>query len=113
MPGSQRTRRKEKLHNKSSQKTISSSGQKSFLSFFFLLLFFLLIIRHLIDGRQLIARLEVNKQINLVFDTTDLNALEDVMGNLDDLALTNPTKAVELITGLADKLNEMSENSVS
>jgi hypothetical protein len=35
------------------------------------------------------------------------------MGNLDDLALTNPTKAVELITGLADKLNEMSDNSVS
>jgi hypothetical protein len=65
------------------------------------------------DGIQLIARLEVNKQANLVFDTTDLNALEDVMGNLDDLALTNPTKAVELITGLADKLNEMSDNSVS
>jgi hypothetical protein len=36
-----------------------------------------------------------------------------VMGNLDDLAAANPDKAVQLITGLADKLNEMSDNSVS
>jgi len=35
------------------------------------------------------------------------------MDNLDDLASANPNKAVEFITGLADKLNEMSENSVS
>lgn len=76
-------------------------------------LYFLLIVRHLIDGRQLIARFEVEKQLNLVFDTTDLTALEEVMGNLDDLASANPQKAMELITGLADKLNEMSDNSVS
>ncbi len=76
-------------------------------------IYFLLIIRHLTDGRQLIARFEVNKQLNLVFDTTDLTALEEVMGNLDDLAVANPKKAMEFITGLADKLNEMSENSVS
>jgi hypothetical protein len=35
------------------------------------------------------------------------------MDNLDDLASTNPKKAVELISSLADKLNEMSDNSVS
>jgi hypothetical protein len=35
------------------------------------------------------------------------------MDNLDDLAAANPKKAVELITNLADKLNEMSDNSVS
>ena len=76
-------------------------------------LHFLLIIRHLMDGRQLVARLEVDRQMNVVFDTTDLSALEDVMGNLDDLASSNPKKAVEFISGLADKLNEMSDNSVS
>ena len=76
-------------------------------------IYFLLIIRHLTDGRQLIARFEVDKQLNMVFDTTDLTALEEVMGNLDDLASANPKKAMELITGLADKLNEMSDNSVS
>lgn len=74
-------------------------------------LHFLLIIRHLTDGRQLIARLEVNKQINFLFENADLNALEEVMGNLDDLAAANPEKAVALITGLADKLNEMSDNN--
>lgn len=76
-------------------------------------LHFLLIIRHLIDGRQLIARYEIAKQITYIFDNADLSALEEVMGNLDDLAAANPTKAVELITGLADKLNEMSDNNVS
>jgi hypothetical protein len=76
-------------------------------------LYFLLIVRHLIDGRQLIARLELDKQINYFFDNADLNALEEVMGNLDDLAVANPKKAMELITGLADKLNLMSDNSVS
>lgn len=76
-------------------------------------LYFLIIIRHLIDGRQLISRLEVNKQLNENLDTTDLNLLEEAMGNLDDLALSNPKRAVEVITNLADKLNEMSENSVS
>lgn len=75
-------------------------------------LHFLLIVRHLMDGRQLIARLEVDKEILIVFETANLNALEEVMGNLDDLAAANPKKAVELITGLADKLNEMSDNSV-
>ncbi|CAF3946958.1 unnamed protein product [Adineta steineri] len=74
-------------------------------------LHFLLIIRHLIDGRQLISRLEIDKQTKYVFDTIDLGALEDAMGNLDDLAATNPKKAVELIGSLADKLNEMSDNS--
>ena len=38
--------------------------------------------------------------LNFVFDTTDLSALEDIMGNLEDLASTNPKQAVELITGL-------------
>jgi hypothetical protein len=76
-------------------------------------LYFLLIIRHITDGRQLIARFNVDKQLNLVFDTTDLTLLEEAMGNLDDLASTNPAKAMELITGLADKLNEMSDNTVS
>ncbi|CAF0876615.1 unnamed protein product [Rotaria sp. Silwood1] len=76
-------------------------------------LHFLLIIRHITDGRQLITRLEIDKQISYAFDTADLNALEEVMGNLDDLASANPEKAVQLITGLADKLNEMSDNSVS
>ncbi|CAF4229923.1 unnamed protein product, partial [Rotaria sp. Silwood2] len=74
-------------------------------------LHFLLIIRHVNDGRQLITRLEVDKQISYAFDTADLSALEEVMGNLDDLASANPEKAVQLITGLADKLNEMSDNS--
>jgi hypothetical protein len=74
---------------------------------------FLLIVRHLTDGRQLIARLELDKQITFIFDTLDLSVLEEVMGNLDDLAAANPDKAVQLITGLADKLNEMSDNSVS
>ncbi len=76
-------------------------------------LYFLLIVRHLTDERQLIARLEIDKQLNLVFDTTDLTVLEGAMDNLDDLASANPKRAVEFITGLADKLNEMSENSVS
>jgi len=76
-------------------------------------MYFLLIVRHLIDGRQLIARLEIDKQISFIFDTADLSQLEEVMGNLDDLAATNPAKAVQLISGLADKLNEMSDNSVS
>ncbi|CAF1143554.1 unnamed protein product [Rotaria sordida] len=74
-------------------------------------LYFLLIIRHITDGRQLITRLEINKQISYTFDEADLNILEEVMGNLDDLASENPEKAVQLITGLADKLNEMSDNS--
>ena len=76
-------------------------------------LYFVLIVRHLTDGRQLVARLEVDKQTTLVFDTDDLSALEDAMGNLDNLAATNPKKAVELVSSLADKLNEMSDNSVS
>ncbi|CAF4701930.1 unnamed protein product [Rotaria sp. Silwood1] len=74
-------------------------------------LYFLLIIRHLTDGRQLITRLNVDKQLNLNFNTTDLNLLEDIMGNLDDLVTAQPTQAVELITGLADKLNQMSDNT--
>ncbi|CAF1575450.1 unnamed protein product, partial [Didymodactylos carnosus] len=44
---------------------------------------------------------------------SDLNAMDEAMNNLDNLAATNPKKAVELITGLADKLNEMSENSTN
>lgn len=76
-------------------------------------LYFLLIVRHLIDGRQLIARFELDKQVNFAFENADLSALEEVMGNLDDLAAANPQKAVALITGLADKLNEMSDNTVS
>jgi hypothetical protein len=76
-------------------------------------LYFLLIVRHLTDGRQLIARLEIDKQTSFTFDTTDLSALEDAMDNLDNLAATNPKKAVELVTSLADKLNEMSDNAVS
>lgn len=76
-------------------------------------LHFLLIVRHITDGRQLISRLVLDKQISYVFATADLNLLEEVMGNLDDLAAANPQKAVALITGLADKLNEMSGNSVS
>jgi hypothetical protein len=76
-------------------------------------LYFLLIIRHLVDGRQLIRRLEVDKKLNDDFNTTDLDALEGLLANLDDLALSNPKKAVEIITNLADKLNEMSDNSVS
>lgn len=74
---------------------------------------FLLIVRHLTDGRQLITRFQVNKLLSFIFDTTDLTVLEEAMGNLDDLASANPKKAVELITGLADRLNEMSDNSVS
>ncbi|CAF1487008.1 unnamed protein product [Rotaria magnacalcarata] len=74
-------------------------------------IYFLLIIRHLTDGRQLVSRLEVDKKINYIFDTADLSLLEEVMGNLDDLAANNPQKAVALISGLADKLNEMSDNS--
>ena len=74
---------------------------------------FLLIVRHLIDGRQLIARFQLDKQVNFAFENADLSALEEVMGNLDDLAANNPQKAVALITGLADKLNEMSDNTVS
>lgn len=76
-------------------------------------LYFILIVRHLIDGRQLITRLEVDRQINHIFDTTDLTVLEDAMNNLEDLALANPKKAVEFINGLAEKLNEMSDNFVS
>ncbi|CAF2607106.1 unnamed protein product [Rotaria sp. Silwood2] len=76
-------------------------------------LHFLLIIRHLTDGRQLITRLDVDKQLNLNFNTTDLNVLEDIMDNLDDLVLAQPAQAVELITGLADKLNQMSDNNTS
>lgn len=73
---------------------------------------FLFIVRHLIDGRQLVRRFTAEKQTDINFDTADLSLLEEVMNNLDDLALANPQKAVELITGLADKLNEMSDNSV-
>ena len=51
--------------------------------------------------------------MNFAFENADLNALEEVMGNLDDLAAANPEKAVALMTGLADKLNEMSDNTVS
>jgi hypothetical protein len=76
-------------------------------------IYFLLIVRHLIDGRQLIARLELDKQVNYFFENADLSALEDAMGSLEDLATANPAKAMQLITGLADKLNEMSDNSVS
>ncbi|CAF1019415.1 unnamed protein product [Rotaria sordida] len=76
-------------------------------------LYFLLIIRHLTDNRQLITRLDVNKQLNFNFIIADLNVLEGIMDSLDDLALTQPTQAVELITGLADKLNEMSDNTTS
>lgn len=73
---------------------------------------FLLIVRHMIDGRQLVRRFTVEKQSDINFDTADLSLLEEVMNNLDDLAAANPQKAVELITGLADKLNEMSDNTV-
>jgi hypothetical protein len=76
-------------------------------------IYFLLIVRHMIDGRQLIARFELDKRVQFLFDNADLSALEEAMGNLDDLAAANPKKAVELISGLADKLNEMSDNSVS
>ncbi|CAF4953673.1 unnamed protein product, partial [Rotaria magnacalcarata] len=76
-------------------------------------LHFLLIVRHLNDGRQLIASLKVDKQLNFIFDTTDLSALEDIMGNLEDLASSNPKQAVELITGLADRLNQMSDKNTS
>ena len=75
-------------------------------------LHFLLIARHLTDGRQLVTRLTLDKQTEFNFDTTDLNALDEVMNNLDNLALTNPKKAVELVSGLADKLNEMSDTAV-
>ncbi|CAF4402568.1 unnamed protein product [Rotaria socialis] len=77
------------------------------------ILHFLLIVRHLNDGRQLIASLEVDKQLNFIFDTTDLSALEDIMNNLEDLASSNPKQAVELITGVADRLNQMSDNNTS
>lgn len=75
-------------------------------------LHFLLIARHLTDGRQLITRFSVDKRTDLNFDTTDLNALDEVMNNLDNLALANPKKAVELVSGLADKLNGMSNDAV-
>lgn len=106
-----RTKNKELIHFDVKTKIFNISEQD--LEFNNETIYFLLIVRHLIDGRQLIARYEVNKQISFIFDTTDLSALEEVMGNLDDLAAANPTKAVQLITGLADKLNEMSGNAVS
>jgi hypothetical protein len=52
------------------------------------------------------------KKVKIIIDTTDLTVLEEVMENLNDLAEANPNKTVELITGLADKLNEMSDNTV-
>ena len=73
---------------------------------------FLLIVRHVTDGRQVIARLIVDKQTEFAFGSMDLNALDEVLNGLDNLALTNPKKAVQLVSGLADKLNEMSDTSV-
>ncbi len=75
-------------------------------------LYFLLIVRHLIDGRQIVARFDVDKELNTIFDTNNLNVFEEAMENLNDLASSNPNKAVELITNLADKMNQISENSV-
>jgi hypothetical protein len=106
-----RTKNKELIQFDPKTKIFNMSEQE--LEFNNRTIHFLLIVRHLIDGRQLITRLELDKKISFIFDNADLSALEEVMGNLDDLALANPAKAVELITGLADKLNEMSDNSVS
>ena len=102
---------KELIRFDSKTKTFNISEQD--LDFSNGTLHFVLIVRHVIDGRQLIARLEIDKQTSFTFDTTDLSELEGVMDGLDDLAATNPKKAVELVTNLADKLNEMSDNAVS
>ena len=75
-------------------------------------LHFLLIVRHVTDGRQLVARLILDKKTDINFENADLNLLEEAMSNLNDLASANPKKAVELVSGLADKLNEMSDNTV-
>lgn len=75
-------------------------------------LVFVLIVRHVIDGRQLTVRLQVEQEINLDFTTLDLNVLEDAVNNLEDLATTNPRKAVEFVAGLADKLNSMIDTNV-
>lgn len=76
-------------------------------------LHFLLIVRHTIDDRQLIALLKVDKQKEPSIETANLNELENIMRNLDYLAASNPTQAVEFINNLADRLNQMSDNSVS
>ena len=76
-------------------------------------LHFLLIVRHVTDGRQLITRLEVDQQLNLDVTTRDLMSMEDAIDNLNDLATMNPRKAVQFVTDLADRLNQMCENAVS
>jgi len=110
-PNTKREKIKELIHFDSKTKVFNISEQE--LEFNNGTMYFLLIVRHLTDGRQLIARLEIDRQINYLFDNADLSALEDAMENLDNLATANPVQAVALITGLADKLNEMSDNSVS
>ncbi|CAF0819785.1 unnamed protein product, partial [Didymodactylos carnosus] len=72
---------------------------------------FTLITRSL-DGRMLISQKLVDKRDEFII-SDDLNLLDEVMNNLDNLVLVNPKKAVQLITDLAEKLNEMSENSTN
>ena len=76
-------------------------------------LHFLLIVRHVTDGRQLITRLEVDQQLNLDVTSRDLMSMQDAIDNLNDLATMNPRKAVQFVTDLADRLNQMCENAVS
>ena len=69
-------------------------------------LYFLRIIRHLADE-------SFDKQIVSTFATADLGALEEVIGNLDDLFAANPTKSVALITVLSSRLNDISDDFVN
>lgn len=109
-PTQKKNKQRDFVHFNPKRKTLNFTEEQ--LSFENETLHFLLIVRHLNDGRQLIARRIFNKNMNLLFEGADLNLLEEAMSNLENLASENPKRAVELINGLADKLNEMSDNTV-
>jgi hypothetical protein len=73
---------------------------------------FLFIVRHVTDGRQSIARLQVDQELKMDFLSQGFDSLEELLGDLDALTMANPKKAVEFVSGMADKLNAMSENTV-
>lgn len=74
---------------------------------------FFLIVRHLIDGRQMITRLEVERELTFDRFALNWNSFEDVVDNLENLVAANPRKAVEFVTGLAEKMNAISESNVT
>ena len=76
-------------------------------------LHFDLIMHHRIDGHMSITRRILNKRIQSNFNRTDLNKIEIAMTDFDRLIKNDSNYAIEIVEDLAEKLNEISRNSVS